>query len=289
MLGGERPRAALTALRLVWITYFGCVLAMVGVACLSGAPAVFSTHGLQHVVGLVVACGLRADRAHSRLAWSLFTAIGLPTVFSAVGLALPAMHPQPYEWACIAFDRWLFGFDPTVAAQRWLTPWLVEALQLAYASFYLLPLLVLVTLLRQRRHAEYDACLCAVGLGFLLSYLGYYLLPTLPPYRYFEHGVPVPGLWLAESVHALLDALEANRFDCMPSGHTMLTLMTMALAWRYTPRLLFVLLPIGALLLVATVALRYHYVADVLAGALLAAVALWLARWLTRACARTSS
>ncbi len=288
MPGGDPPRAALAALRLVWITYFGCVLAIVGVACLCGARVVSLPHVALHVVGLGVACWLRADSARSRLAWSVFTAIGLPSAFSAVGLALPALHPQPYEWACIAFDRWLFGCDPTVAAQRWLTPWLVEALQLAYASFYFLPLLVLVTLLRQRRHAQYDTCLCAVGLGFLLSYLGYYLLPTLPPYRYLEHGVPVPGLWLAEPVHALLDALEANRFDCLPSGHTMLTLMTMALAWRYTPRLLFVLLPVGVLLLVATVALRYHYVADVLAGALLAAVALWLARWLTRACARTS-
>src|SRR5690606_13988283 len=88
------------------------------------------------------------------------------------------------------------------------------------------------------------------------------------------------GLALAESVHGLLDTLEFNRFDCMPSGHTMLTLVTLALAWRYTPGLALVLTPLGVLLIAATVALRYHYVADVLAGAVLAPLALLAARFI---------
>jgi len=271
---------SLAAVRQAWICYLACVLALaVGVRLVDDRVALagfLAVHGALLGVALL----LRADGRHARAAWSAFTLCGLPAVFSAVGLGLPDLHPQPYEWCWIAFDRWLLGTDPTVAVQAWLRPWSTELLQLAYATFYFLPIAVLVTLLRAGRHAAYDRCLCAVAVGFLLSYLGYYLFPTLPPYRYLEHGAPLRGLALAESVHGLLDTLEFNRFDCMPSGHTMLTLVTLALAWRYTPGLALVLTPLGVLLIAATVALRYHYVADVLAGAVLAPLALLAARFI---------
>jgi membrane-associated phospholipid phosphatase len=276
---------ALAALRWGWITYCACVLLIAGLTRAVDARVNIGAFATLHALALALACCLHPNRRHSRLGWAMFTAAGLPAVFSAVGFVLPALHPQPYEWACIAIDRRLFGCDPTVAVQGLLSPWLVEAMQLAYATFYFLPVVVLLTLLAQRRVAEFDAGLCIVGCGFLLSYLGYYLFPTLPPYRYLDHGAPLQGLLLAERVHGWLDALEANRFDCMPSGHTMMTLVTLVMAWRHTRRLFWGLLPITILLLCATVALRYHYVVDLLAGTALAPVAFWVARALTRACA----
>jgi membrane-associated phospholipid phosphatase len=56
------------------------------------------------------------------------------------------------------------------------------------------------------------------------------------------------------------------------------TLVTLWLARRSTPRLFWALLPIGTGLIVSTVALRYHYAVDVIAGALLVPPSLWLAR-----------
>lgn len=272
--------AALGALRRAWVTYSICVLAIaLGARFVDSRVSVGAFCAL-HVGWLALVVLLPVDRRTSRLAWTLVVLIGLPGAFSAAGLVLPALHPQPFEWRCIAFDRWLFGTDPTVVLQARLSPVLVEVLQWAYASFYFLPIALLVTLLGQRRWREYDATLCAVAVGFLLSYLAYYLVPTLPPYLYLDHGGELVGMGAAEKVRALLDRLEANRFDCMPSGHTMLTLMTLWLARCQTPRLALALVPIGIALIVATVALRYHYVVDVVAGALLAPLALSVARWL---------
>lgn len=281
----DATNPGLRALRLAFLTYLVCVLAIVLGTRAVDARIEVAAHVALHACLLLVAWFLPTDRAGSRAAWTVLVAVGLPIVFSAVGLVLPALHPQPYEWRCIAFDRWLFGCDPGVAVQAWLTPLAVEVLQWTYATFYFLPVLLLLALLRGQRWREYDATLCAVAVGFLISYLGYHLLPTLPPYRYLDHGGPLVGVAFAERIHALLDRLEANRFDCMPSGHTMLTLMTMVLALRYTPRLAWLLVPVGSVLVAATVALRYHYVVDVLAGALLAPLALGAARWLEQALA----
>jgi membrane-associated phospholipid phosphatase len=70
-------------------------------------------------------------------------------------------------------------------------------------------------------------------------------------------------------------ALQMHR-NCMPSGHTMMTLMNMILAFRYRSKLRWVFLVMGLSLIFATVYLRYHYVVDVLAGIILAFVALGL-------------
>lgn len=273
-------RCAFTALRGAFVAYSTCVLLVtLGTRLLDARVPVLGPVAV-HAACLAIALLLPVDRPASRFSWSAFVLGGLPVLFTAVGLALPALHPQPFEWRCIAFDRWLFGTDPGVALQPSLTPVLVEVLQVAYACFYFLPVALLLTLLAMRRFAAYDQVLLAVGVGFLLSYLGYYLLPTLPPYRYLAYGPMQEGLAVAGDLHRLLDRLEFNRFDCMPSGHTMLTLLTLELARRHAPVVAAVLLPVGLAVIAATVALRYHYVVDLVAGALLVPPALRAARFL---------
>ncbi|MFN5113544.1 MAG: phosphatase PAP2 family protein, partial [Ignavibacteria bacterium] len=78
---------------------------------------------------------------------------------------------------------------------------------------------------------------------------------------------------------AMDPALQMHR-NCMPSGHTMMTLMNMILAFRFRSKLRWVFLIMGISLIIATVYLRYHYVADVLAGIILAFVALGLESWI---------
>jgi membrane-associated phospholipid phosphatase len=73
--------------------------------------------------------------------------------------------------------------------------------------------------------------------------------------------------------------------DAFPSGHALVTLLSMAWAWRYRLWVRWVVTILGALLVVSTVYLRYHYVVDVLAGAVLATLCLAFApavhRWLS--------
>jgi membrane-associated phospholipid phosphatase len=129
------------------------------------------------------------------------------------------------------------------------------------------------------------------GFGFFLSYAGYLAMPAVGP-RFTLHALgdaarDLPGLWLTPGLRAFVDAAgmvpagaaagDALRLaprDAFPSGHTLVTVLSMAWAWRYRLRVRWVVTVAGALLVVATVYLGYHYVADVLAGAALAMLCL---------------
>jgi membrane-associated phospholipid phosphatase len=108
----------------------------------------------------------------------------------------------------------------------------------------------------------------------------------------------LPGLWLTPGLRAFIDAGglvpvsaaagEAFRLaprDAFPSGHALVTLLSIAWAWRYRLGVRWVVTVLGAPYC-STVYLRYHYVVDVLAGAALAVLCLALAPalhgWLSR-------
>ncbi|MDP4116314.1 MAG: phosphatase PAP2 family protein, partial [Bacteroidota bacterium] len=64
------------------------------------------------------------------------------------------------------------------------------------------------------------------------------------------------------------------------SGHTMLTLITMYLAIRLKSRSRYFIVPVGTMLIFATVYLRYHYVIDLIGGAAFMMFSLWTGRLL---------
>lgn len=70
-------------------------------------------------------------------------------------------------------------------------------------------------------------------------------------------------------------ALIVNR-DCMPSGHTMITLATIFWAYRLNTKVRHIILIFGISLIFATIYLRYHYLVDIIAGIIFAALSLWL-------------
>ncbi len=265
----------------IWAFYLTLVIVIdlaFGVGRGHGEPAL---HAGLHLVLLAVACALpRQFRRPLPLAIArgCFTTVALVTVFSSLAWILPALHPEPFEWDWIAFDRSLFGVDPTVALQPLLVPVVVEVLQLCYAMFYFVPMVVVAAAARRGGLVAYDRCLALVAFGFLFSYLGYLLWPTLPPYRFLWHERAIEGVWLAADLHAGLESAELHRWNCFPSGHTMLSVLSLVLAWRHARSTFWWLLPGVVLLVFSTVALRYHYVVDVIAGLGLVPVALRLGR-----------
>jgi membrane-associated phospholipid phosphatase len=234
--------------------------------------------------------------------WSF--AISVYPIYLAVLLvAGPSYGGQVYDWGLIAADRWIFGTDPTVWLFRFAHPIATELLQLAYASFYLLPLAVAGELYLGGGESRFRQWVFVCGCGFYLSFVGYLVLPAVGP-RFSLHDVAatgrdLPGLWLTPSLRALIDgggmvpvgaardaALGLAPRDAFPSGHALVTLLTIFWAWRFRLGVRWAVTVVGALLVVATVYLRYHYVVDVLAGVALAALCLALAPaghgWLAR-------
>lgn len=126
--------------------------------------------------------------------------------------------------------------------------------------------------------------------GFYVSYLGYLLVPAIGPHHFYPSRPAVLDGWiLGRHAHAAILAMEWRMPDAFPSGHTLMSLLVLCLSWRPLRGFFWAaLLPASGCVL-ATVALRYHYVVDVLASVALLPAVLWAGHALHRAWERELS
>ena len=212
----------------------------------------------------------------------------LPYVFYSykeMSILIPALRAGDADVALAKMDFALWGANPTVWLERFRSPVLAEILEMVYSGF--VPALVIVALLlwkkKKLKELKYYAFL--IVLGFLTSYIGYFLVPARGP-RFLLRRLQtyeLEGVWLYHWLSATLDKIEAAHYDCFPSGHTEMTI----LAWwgtRVISSNLFRGMFVYTLgVIFATVYLRYHYTVDVVAGAILAAVLIAIGPWIYRA------
>jgi membrane-associated phospholipid phosphatase len=195
-----------------------------------------------------------------------------------------------YDNWFIASDRFLFGTDPTHFLYQFSSPVVTEILQIVYGMFYMLPIILGLSLLNKDRFVALDFALFSVIYGFFLSYLGYFVLPGIGP-RFTLHefhliNESLPGLYFTNHLREMTNSGEGIPFgtlnpaevvqrDVFPSGHTMITLIVMYLSVRLRSRSRYFFIPIGSLLIFSTVYLRYHYVIDLIGGLLFMIFSLW--------------
>jgi membrane-associated phospholipid phosphatase len=120
---------------------------------------------------------------------------------------------------------------------------------------------------------EFNRSIFILAFGYYISFIGYILFPAIGPRYALTHlqSVPLEGNFITDFVRDILNALEHNKRDCMPSGHTQIALIVLFLAYRYEKLLFCILFPVICGLILSTVYLRYHYVIDLFVGAILAA------------------
>ncbi len=203
---------------------------------------------------------------------------GILPVFQSLGYITHHIRPDLDSYL-ISIDRSIFGVHPTVWLEGITHPLMVDLLALAYSSYYFLPIALALVLHFDQKHHELEHLFLAVTIGFFLSYVGYLLVPAIGP-RFTLVGSqagPVKGWLWANQILDVLNAGEFNKRDCFPSGHTGITLIVLYYAHAHHKRLFTFLLPVGVLLILATVFLRLHYVVDVMAGFVLAALAVLIA------------
>ncbi len=206
---------------------------------------------------------------------------------------------RDYDPLLIAADLWLFGAHPTHWLSGFSNPALTEALQIAYTSFYVLFLAAGFELYRDPDRSRFRRFRFTVVYGFLICYLGYTALPAVGP-RFTLHDfarvdAELPGMLLTHPLRRFINvcesippgassavALARVQRDVFPSGHAMMTLVTVILAYRYRLKIRVWLLALGALLIFGSVYLRYHYVSDMVAGALLVPPCLLTSKWVCR-------
>jgi len=223
---------------------------------------------------------------HVSVAASVIT---VAMVFDSLGALIAGFHRANCDPLLIAIDQAIFGVHPTVWLERFANPWLTGLLQSAYISYYFIPLALGVVLIVRGRFGAFEEVLFGILLCFYLSYLGYLLFPAIGP-RFTLSQLQSGSLQvspLTAKIQETLNALEKNKTDAFPSGHSAVSLICLYYAWKEREKKLFVvLIPVVAGLLVATVYLRYHYVIDVVAGIALTGLTVALAPVLRRLLSR---
>jgi membrane-associated phospholipid phosphatase len=192
-------------------------------------------------------------------------------IFQAMGLIIgPVRGGVRMDGALAQLDLRLFGSDPTRWLEPLLNPWTTLVLEVCYSSYFFLPVILTVLLLRRGEHAKFFSGAATIVGCFFTTYVGYYLVPALGPRAYVEYAEPLPLGAVAGALYRTIDWLDYIKLNAFPSGHTAVSLVCLAILWRESRMLgrLCIALVLG--LIVATVALRYHYLIDVFAGGLVA-------------------
>lgn len=190
-----------------------------------------------------------------------------------------------------AADEALLGESPAWALSDLATPWLTELMAYAYALMFVLPMVVLVTLSVRGHATALRSAALALLLAFYGGFIVFLLVPAKSPDIVYIFERPLSGHGFYEASMGAWTRLQQITFDAFPSMHTCISTIALvhahrfgALLWPARPRTLFVLfVPAVVMLQLATLYLRQHYFVDLVAGWLLAALALWLAARLSAA------
>lgn len=202
---------------------------------------------------------------------------------------LPVANSGALDHALYELDLALFGVEPAMAFDAWVTPTTTEWFAFFYFGYFFLlaaHILPIVLLSRQRQVlGEFTFGLLVVFCG---GHLLYMVVPGYGPFLamadQFENQLP-SGVWL-DLVMAAVDSGGAQK-DIFPSIHTAAPTFIALFSFRHRHRIPFryTWLPVSffALNIIgATMFLRWHYFIDVVAGLTIGATALWAAVPVTR-------
>jgi membrane-associated phospholipid phosphatase len=195
-------------------------------------------------------------------------------------------------------EQSLFGCQPSVLFMQKL-PWLPvsEVFYASYFSYYLMIAGVGITLFLRDRQ-QFFHYVSVVSFLFYVCYLIYVILPVIGSRVFFHQvgGYRAPDELQQMAVSDLYpNAVQAGLFfklmawiyqvfeapgAALPSSHVAVALCTVSFSFRYLRPIRYVHLAVACLLCLSTVYCRYHYVVDVLAGLLTAALVVPLGNWL---------
>ena len=224
------------------------------------------------------------------IAVDFYPAAFIAFVYESLGVLIAAARGRARDDLLIAADRAILGGDATVLLQPLVTPFLASFLYVAYSTYYFLPI-VLGGFLWSRDVAAARRYIFTLSVCFYVSYAGYFTIPAYGPRTALadRHTVPLNTNPLAHAIDRTINQLEHTKLDAFPSGHTMITVAVLIVAWKRARKLFWFLLPVALMLIFSTMYCRYHYLVDVLAGIVLAFATVPVGDWLYERLVRRTS
>lgn len=205
------------------------------------------------------------------------TGLFVPMVLSyfEMRFVLPAVAPRLFDAELMHIDELIFGTSPVF----WLDklnayPAIIEWLSACYYSYFwimglmLIPVVYLESHTRMAQHMMGALIICAVG------HTGYTLVPAAGPVAFLEFSEELQGGFFLRQVLETVSAAGAQ-YDVFPSLHTAYLVYFALVAYGRRDETIFkyafpILFVIASNMLVATIALRWHWAIDVVCGLILA-------------------
>jgi hypothetical protein len=263
----------------VILIYLAIITAIVLVARPDGTWLYLGYHALAlAMMGLVVLAYRRFGGRFWTVARYWYVIPIVLGAFRELHYLVPQVHPF-HDWrfdrALASIDRKWFGDADGFFLQAFPAP-AIDLLHLCYWFYFLSMLVTGIAIQRRSDYVTLREYVTIILTALFLSYLGYVAVPAVGPHHFL---VPRPAIldgWiLGRHFHAALMAAEWEMPDAFPSGHALLSMVVIALAWRYhRPTFRWIVFPASGCIL-ATMALRYHYVIDVAASAAILPVSVW--------------
>jgi hypothetical protein len=174
-------------------------------------------------------------------------------------------------------DHVMLGFDPSLAIQKYQTPARIEFLSFCYAAF--IPYIYISLFLGciGKPTWQRDQYLTGWILTYAVSYLGYIFLPAHGPVIFHanDYDVAVSGGFFYRAV-VLGNEATGGLQGVFPSLHVGCSVYLCVSDLRTNLLRGLTYLPLVALIYVATIFLRYHYIIDLIAGTIIPIACIYL-------------
>jgi len=200
----------------------------------------------------------------------------LIVVYEQIDSFILGLHGRYLDHVILGFEKSLFGGHLSVWMECFANPVLTEIMKIAYNSYYWMGPLLGIVLYLDRDLIPFRRMIFSVSLAFFISYFGFILFPVEGPRYALSHLYkgPLEGYFVTAFQDFIMEHGDIHG-GCMPSSHVAVALTVLLLAWTYRRRMAYWLTPLVLMLCVSTVYCRYHYVSDVVAGALVGLFAFW--------------
>ncbi len=225
--------------------------------------------------------GLIGNRFFAGMATRLVSYGAFQYSYFGLRYLLPAAVPWSFDEQLYQFDLRVFHFEPSLAWDKFVTPFTTEWFAFFYFLYFLIVAGHLFPILFGSRD---DKFLSEFAMGiltlFCVGHALYFVVPAYGPFKHlashYQHAFP-RGYFL-DLVMRAVEAGGAQK-DVFPSHHTAAPLFMLLFSLRYRHRKPFkytwpVLAFAVVNIIIATMFLRWHYLIDILAGITLAVFAL---------------
>jgi membrane-associated phospholipid phosphatase len=188
------------------------------------------------------------------------------------------IYDRFFDAHIVAFETGLFGMEPTLYIDRYLLhPFWNELFSACYFSYYLMIPGFLLPIFFLNKTRVIKESLTAICLTFFMSFLIFFLYPIEGPRWHLagQYTHSIDGPFFRHLVTTVINNA-AVRGGCMPSSHVGVGLVILTYAFRMSRKLGWILLPLNIGLAIGTFWGRFHYVSDVVVGAAIAFLCVWL-------------